>query len=55
MVLGVKSPRWMLVVWVVHGGLYVVLAGIKQKDAIITIVQNALAEVLSILNLVMIR
>ena len=35
--------------------LYVVLAGIKQKDAIIYIIQNALDEVLGILNLVMIR
>ena len=36
-------------------GLYVVLAGIKQIDAIINIVQNAMDEVLGILNLVMIR
>ena len=35
--------------------LYVVLAGMKQKDAIINTIQNALAEVLDILNLVMIR
>ena len=43
---GDLSGRW---------GLYVVLAGIKQKDAIIYIIQNALDEVLGILNLVMIR
>ena len=35
--------------------LYVVLAGIKQMDTIINIIQNALDEVLGILNLVMIR
>ena len=35
--------------------MYVVLAGIKQIETIISIVQNALDEVLGILNLVMIR
>ena len=35
--------------------LYVVLARIKQMDTIINIIQNALDEVLGILNLVMIR
>ena len=35
--------------------LYVVLAGIKPMDTTINIIQNALDEVLGIVNLVMIR